>query len=141
MGDMGDIGDEQHPTDWKDIAPEWKDDLHPNARDIQREKEEKRAPDKFGLTAEAIKALQQGALRDLTDEQLKAITVLPVGSRLRQGATYLDLNDPQRQPFTAMGAMIAGENNYYVPKDNIDYTLWNRLTGVTNPERLDIGEE
>ena|SRR6185437_9453696 len=135
------MGDEQHPTDWKDIAPEWNDDLHPNARDIQRQQEEKHAPGKFGLMAEAIKALQQGALRDLTDEQLRAIPVLPVGSRLRQGATYLDLNDSQRRPFTATGAMIAGESNYYVPKDNIDYTLWNRLIGITNPERLDIGEE
>ena len=67
--------------------------------------------------------------------------MLPVGSRLRQGGTYLDLSDPQRRPFTAMGGMIAGEDNYYVPKDNIAYTLWNRLIGVTNPDRLDIGEE
>ena len=134
------MGDEQHPTDWKDIAPEWRDDLHPNASDIQHDEAEKHTPGKFGLTAEAIKALQQGALRDLTDEQLREIPVLPVGSRLRQGATYLDLNDSQRRPFTAMGAMIAGEDNYYVPKDNIDYTLWNRLIGVTNPERLDIGD-
>jgi hypothetical protein len=39
-----------------------------------------------------------------------------------------------------MGDMVAGASNYYVPKDNIDYTLWNRLIGVTNPERLDIAD-
>lgn len=135
------MADEQHPTDWKDIAPEWHDDLHPNAPDVQRQNAPDLEPGKLGLTAEAIKTLQRGALRDLTDEQLREIPVLPVGSHLRQGATYLDLNDPQRRPFTAMGGMVAGDDNYYVPKDNIDYTLWNRLTGVTSPERLDIGEE
>ncbi|MGE5333620.1 MAG: hypothetical protein ACM3N4_02885 [Nitrososphaerota archaeon] len=132
---------EQHPTDWKDIDPEWREDLNPHAADIQGQGIAEPEAGKFGLTAEAIKALQQGALRELTDEQLREIPVLPVGSRLRQGATYLDLNDPQRRPFTAMGGMVAGEDNYYVPKDNIDYTLWNRLIGVTKPERLDIGEE
>lgn len=135
------MADEQHPTDWKDIAPEWQQDLHPDASPGQEQGAREPQPGKSGLTAEAIKALQQGPLRDLTDEQLKEIPVLPVGSRLRQGATYLDLGDPRRRSFTAMGGMVAGEDNYYVPKDDIDYTLWNRLTGVTNPERLDIANE
>lgn len=135
------MDDQQHPTDWKDIAPEWNEDLHPNASAGEGSKAEEPKPGKLGLTAEAIKALQQGSLRELTDEQLREIPVLPVGSHLRQGSTYLDLNDPERRPFTAMGGMVAGEKNYYVPKDNMDYTLWNRLIGVTSPERLDIGEE
>lgn len=135
------MADEQHPTDWKDIDPEWREDLHPHAAGAQGQGIAEPEAGKIGLTAEAIKALQQGALRELTDEQLREIPVLPAGSHLRQGATYLDLNDPQRRPFTAMGGMVAGKDNYYVPKDNIDYTLWNRLLGVTKPERLDIGEE
>lgn len=133
------MSDEHHPTDWKDIAPEWHEDLHPNTDTVEDDLAQGVAPGKRGLTAEAIKQLQQGSLRELTDEQLREIPVLPVGSHLRQGATYLDLSDPQRKPFTAMGNMTAEEGHYYVPKDNIDYTLWNRLTGVTNPERLDIG--
>jgi hypothetical protein len=132
---------EQHPTDWKDIPPEWDQDLHPSGAPGQSQEVGELETGKFGLTAAEIKELQQGPLRELTDEQLKEIPVLPVGSRLRQGATYLDLNEPRRRPFTAMGGMVAGENNYYVPKDNIDYTLWNRLIGVTDPERLDIADE
>ena len=132
---------EPHPTDWKDIPAEQKADLHPDFMAGQTADGGELEPGRFGLTAYDIKDLQRGALRELTDEQLKEIPVVPVGSRLRQGATYLDLNDPQRRPFTAMGAMVAVEDNYYVPKDDIDYTLWNRLTGVTNPERLDIADE
>jgi hypothetical protein len=67
--------------------------------------------------------------------------VLPEGCRLSQGATFLDLSDPQSRAFTAMGGMVAGASNYYVPKDDLDYTLGNRLIGVTNPERLDIAGE
>jgi hypothetical protein len=127
------MANEPHPTDWKDIPADEQEDLHPDSQELE--------PGRFGLTAQEIKDLQRGSLRGLTNEQLKEIPVVPVGSRLRQGATYLDLNDPQRRPFTAMGGMVADETNYYVPKDDIDYTLWNRLIGVTNPERLDIADE
>jgi hypothetical protein len=127
------MANEPHPTDWKDIPADEQEDLHPDSQELE--------PGRFGLTAQERKDLQRGSLRGLTNEQLKEIPVVPVGSRLRQGATYLDLNDPQRRPFTAMGGMVADETNYYVPKDDIDYTLWNRLIGVTNPERLDIADE
>jgi len=30
---------------------------------------------------------------------------------------------------------IAGSDNWYVPKTEVDYQLWNRLTGVQNPEQ------
>ncbi len=132
---------ESHPTDWKDIPEEEKADLNPEFLAGQNHGVQDLEPGRFGLTAEEIKALQRGQLRELTDEQLKEIPIVPVGSRLCQGATYLDLNDPQRRPFTAMGGMVADEDHYYVPKDDIDYTLWNRLAGVTNPERLDIADE
>lgn len=36
-----------------------------------------------------------------------------------------------------MGGMEAGANNWYVPKTEVSYWLWNRLIGVENPERLD----
>jgi hypothetical protein len=64
---------------------------------------------------------------------------LPEGSRLEQGATYVDLADPARREFTATGAIHARPGAYYVPKHEVDYVLWNRLIGVTNPERLDEG--
>jgi hypothetical protein len=31
--------------------------------------------------------------------------------------------------------MTAEKHHAYAPKDSIDYQLWNRLIGVTNPER------
>ncbi len=33
--------------------------------------------------------------------------------------------------------MEAGPENLCVPKSEVDYVLRNRLTGVTDPERLD----
>ena len=58
------------------------------------------------------------------------------GTRLEQGATYVDLHDPHRREFTATGDMTAGPDNWYVPKDAVDHQLWNRLIGIENPERL-----
>lgn len=83
----------------------------------------------------------QRQLQGLSDGELKRIPVMPQGSRLEQGATYVDLYDQNAQPFTAMGEMTAGPDNLYVPKADTDYILWNRLTGVTNPERLDEANE
>lgn len=72
-----------------------------------------------------------------TDDELKQIPVLPQGSRLEQGATYIDLKDSERKEFTAMGGMEASADNWYVPKTEVSYPLSNRLIGVQNPERLD----
>ena len=72
----------------------------------------------------------------MTADALKQIPVLWAGARLEQGATYIDLRDPRRREFTATGDMSAGDDNWYVPKDAVDYELWNRLIGISNPERL-----
>jgi hypothetical protein len=75
-------------------------------------------------------------LQELEDDELKQIPVLPRGSRLEQGATYIDLRAHDPHEFTARGDMEAAPDNWYVPKSEVDYQLWNRLTGVDNPERL-----
>jgi hypothetical protein len=83
---------------------------------------------------------QKAATRELpglTDDELRRIPVLREGTRLDQGSTYLDLADPNARPFTAQGGMVAGPDSLIIPKDEVDYLLWNRLTGVSNPERLD----
>ena len=36
---------------------------------------------------------------------------------------------------------LAGPANWYVPKTEVDYQLWNRLIGVHNPERLGLAGE
>ncbi len=121
---------------------EWQQDLNPNpmaGRNVGLEgphpEKENDAPN-----ASDIKELHS-VLEGYTNDELKQIRVLPSGSRLEQGATYIDLMDPERKEFTAMGAMEAGPNNYYVPKTEVGYQLWNRLIGVDNPERLGEANE
>jgi hypothetical protein len=68
---------------------------------------------------------------------ISAVTrVTAPGTRLEQGATYVDLRDPGRGEFTATGGMAAGPDDWYVAKDTVDYQLWNRLIGVRNPEHF-----
>lgn len=76
-----------------------------------------------------------GAFRDFTDDELKQIPVMPEGARLEEGATYLDLADPVPTELTAHGVMEAGKGHQYVAKTEVDYELWNRLRGITDPER------
>ncbi|MBD2730514.1 hypothetical protein H6G96_30420 [Nostoc sp. FACHB-892] len=126
------------PTDGK--PDEWQQDLNPQPLAGKNSGLEGTHPEKAALNAYEVKELHD-KLPEYTHEELKQITLLPVGSRLEQGAKYLDLNDPQRHEFTAMGGMEAGSNNWYVPKTEVSYQLWNRLIGVQNPERLDQASE
>jgi hypothetical protein len=85
-------------------------------------------------TAFDVKSVHR-RLNDLTDDELKTIPIVPDGTRLQQGATYVDLLGDRRE-ITATGEMSATKGTAYAPKDSVDYQLWNRLIGVTNPERL-----
>jgi hypothetical protein len=76
-------------------------------------------------------------LKGFTDDELRRIAVLPEGSRLEPGATYLDLKDPTRRAFTGGATVAADGDHWYVPKAEVDYPLWNRLIGVREPERRD----
>jgi hypothetical protein len=119
---------QQHPE-------RWRDDLNPNAMAGQNLGLDNPHPEQGARTAYDLKEVHD-TLRDLTDDGLKQIPVLPEGARLEQGATYLDLHDPRRREFTATGDMQAGPGHWLVPKDAVDYQLWNRLRGVEEPERL-----
>jgi len=90
----------------------------------------------YRLTAYDVKDLY-GKLADLTDDELKSILILPVGSRLEQGAKYIDLQHLEQGEVVATADMVADEDHYYVPKKETDYILWNRLNQVDNPVRLD----
>ena len=74
-------------------------------------------------------------LNGLGDDDLKHIPIVAAGARLEQGATYINLLDDRRE-FSATGDMTAGESSALVAKTEVDYQLWNRLTGVSNPERI-----
>jgi hypothetical protein len=125
----------QHPD-------EWRYDLNPNAGAGENVGLIGPHPEKAAgiATAYDIKALH-ARLPGYTDDGLKQIVIMPFGSRLEQGATYLDLAADTPQPFTATGDMTAGPNHWYVPKTELGYVLWNRLTGVETPERLDQADE
>lgn len=94
-------------------------------------------PENDGANSAANLKAVSDSLSDFTNDDLKQIPVMPPGSRLEQGATYLDLHASPPREFTAMGDMEATKHTWYVPKKNVPYPIWNRLTGVENPERLD----
>jgi hypothetical protein len=115
---------EQHPD-------EVREDLNPNYNDGQNSD-----PGQLHTrTAHDIKDLHE-RLRDLRDDELKQIPVLDEGERLEQGAAYFDLRYPERGEFRARGDMAAGPDNWYVAKSEVDYQLWNLITGENNWDRL-----
>src|SRR5215211_7004363 len=124
---------EQHPE-------EWRRDLNPDPMAGQNIGSAGRHPEKDAATAYEVKTVHR-QFHGFTDDELKRIPILPGGALLEQGATYVDLQDEGLREFTATGDMQAGPNNYYVPKSEVDYQLWNRLIGVTNPERLGDADE
>lgn len=65
----------------------------------------------------------------LDNADLKNIPILPAGTRLDQGATYLDLMNPDKGEYSAVANETVGEKDYIVPKTEVGYPLWNRLTG------------
>jgi hypothetical protein len=65
----------------------------------------------------------------IDDAELKQIPVLTEGTRLQQGATYVDLSTQPRVEFTATGNMRAEPDRAYAPKDRVPYEVWNRLIG------------
>jgi hypothetical protein len=130
MTDGGRPGGE-HPRD------AWQRELDPEMMagrnyDLEGPHPEKQNPP----TAYDLKGLHR-RLDEFTDDELQRIPVLPAGSRLEQGATYLDLGESHPREFTATAGMEAGPDNRYVPKTEVGYPLWNRLLGVRNPARLD----
>ena len=80
-------------------------------------------------------------LRGLTDNKLQRVQIVPHGERLEAGAIYLNIADDDGQPFTARGDETVGPYEFIVPKRGADYVLWNRLTGVDDPARLDLPDE
>lgn len=109
-------------------------DLNPNPTAGQNNSLESQQASKDAPTAFDMKDLHE-RLKAFTTEEMRRIQVLPVGTRLEQGATYVDLNKLDEGEFKARGDMEAGPNALYIPKSETDYQLWNRLIGVDNPER------
>jgi hypothetical protein len=121
----------QHPY-WQDLNPDFlKGENYGNQGPH---------PEKSAATAYDVKEIHN-RLNAINDEDLKRVPIMPPGSRLEQGATYIDLREQQPREFTATGDMTAAENNWYAPKASVPYWIWNILTGVENQERLDRAGE
>jgi len=90
----------------------------------------------YTRNADAIKSLHT-TLADLSDDELSNLNPVTEGSRLEQGATYIDLKHLEQGEFTAVASMTATPDHLYVAKKNTDYILWNRLNQVDNPRRVD----
>jgi hypothetical protein len=119
-----------------DRGEDFESDLHPN-QPAGRNAGPRAGSIDVGLpTARDVKEVHRALGGDFADDELKLIPVLPTGRRLEQGATYVDLCDPAREEFTARAGMAAGGGHWYIPKDQVPYSLWNRLTGVRDPERI-----
>lgn len=131
---MAEMQKQGRPQDQK--SDQWQQDLNPQPMAGRNDGLEGTNPEKSAPTAHDLKDLH-ARLPDYTNDELKQIPVLAPGSRLKQGATYINLRDPGRQEFTATGGMTVGEHDWIVPKTEVAYPLWNRLLGVQNPERLD----
>jgi hypothetical protein len=124
---------EQHPE-------EWRQDLNPNALAGQNVGLAGPHPEQNARTAYDVKAAHR-LLQDFSDDDLKQLPILPPGSRLEQGAVYVDLNDLDGGEIKARGDMVAERSQWLVPKSEVDYQLWNALIGVTNPERLGTADD
>jgi hypothetical protein len=109
--------------------PQYEADLNPNRMAGQNIGEQERT-----WSASDIKELTR-CLQDFTMDELREIRVLQPGARLEQGATYVDLKDPARKPFTALGSQVAGPDHWLIPKAEVPYPYWNRLLGIEEPTR------
>ncbi len=80
------------------------------------------------VTAYEMKGMHR-MLAGYTDDELKQIPVLTEGTRLRQGATYIDLAEQHPTEFKVNGGVTIGREQLIVPKDRVPYPLWNKLIG------------
>jgi hypothetical protein len=115
--------DKPKTTDGAKHPEEWRRGLNPDRMAGQNIGGAAEAHERMTRTAYGAKRIHR-ALDEFTDDELKQIPILDSGTRLPQGATYLDL---VRAEFTATGEMAVAPGQTLVPKDGVHYEMWNRL--------------
>jgi hypothetical protein len=111
---------------------EWQQDLSPDFLAGQNIGRESEAREQADMTAFHLR--KRGyELRGLDDNDLKQVPVLAEGTRLQQGATYVNLTEEEPHEFTATGNITAEAGDAYAPKDKVPYEVWNRLIGEPKP--------
>ena len=127
----------KHPDEWeRDLNP-----THMQGQNIGPHNLEDSNPPTAADDKELTRSLQ-----GFRQDELKEIPLVPSGSRLEQGAVYLDLRNPSTGPLVATGDMIAGPAHLYTPKSEVPYEYWNRLLTMASsaPEAhtdTDMSEE
>jgi hypothetical protein len=113
---------------------EWQQDLNPNHLAGQNIGEGSQRHEQTDVTAFHLRKRGR-ELRGLDDNDLKQVPILAEGTRLQQGATYVNLAEDEPQEFTAVGNLTAEAGDAYAPKDKVPYEVWNRLIGEPKPGR------
>jgi hypothetical protein len=120
--------EDKHPEPYQqDLNPDASKGINWGLAGPHPEKENPRS-------AKDVKELHD-LLSEFPDDELDQIPVLPVGARLEANATYINLREAHAREFTAEGHEELGEQDLVIPKAEVDYQLWNKLTGETNPAR------
>jgi hypothetical protein len=123
--------EDKHPEPYQqDLNPDASKGLNWGLAGPHPEKENAR-------TAKDVKEAHT-RLADFTDDELDQIPILPEGARLESKATYINFLDAEPTEFTAEGDEDVGPNDIIAPKSEVDYQLWNRLIGVTDPARMGV---
>lgn len=117
-------------------------DLHKNYGAGVNRSDRGANPDQDAPSAYDMKEIH-ALLPHINDDELRRMVILPEGSMLEQGATYLDLRHMDRGEFTAEKPEAVGPSNLnlFVPKQQVDYVVWNKLRGVDDPQRLDQADD
>ncbi|HEU4643670.1 MAG TPA: hypothetical protein VFS44_14530 [Gemmatimonadaceae bacterium] len=119
---------ERKPQQEEKHPPEWERDLDPHhmaGQNYGGTFEERERPIE---TAYELKGIHR-ALADMHDDELKQIPILREGTRLQQGATYIDLTEHPPHELKPNGGVEVERGHFYVPKDRVPYWIWNKLIG------------
>jgi hypothetical protein len=122
---------QQKPQVGKKHPDEWNRDLNPDrmaGQNIGQLPEGRET----GRTAYDVKAIHR-TFDGFNDAELKQIPVLEPGTRLRQGATYLEVQPEGGGQFTATGDMAVSSEQLVIPKERVPYDIWNKLIGEEKP--------
>jgi hypothetical protein len=116
------------PQDDKKHPDRWEQDLNPERLEGQNIGGY-RVDEHSSRTAADLKEFTE-SLSGFQHDELQQITIIPTGMRLKQGAMYLDINNPTAGPIRATADMISAAENLYIPKAETPYEYWNRLLKV-----------
>ncbi len=111
------------------LEPEEADhDLRPSGADEQRYGEIPLGRVAHERTAADVKDLSR-RFSGLTHDELRRINLLPAGTHLQEGETYLDLRDLTRGEFRAGVGQVVAPGQEIVAKHELDYQIWDYLSG------------